>query len=284
MGRFAYVNGRYIRHNNAEISIDDRGLQFGDAVYEVYSYKNGKVIDDELHLDRLDRSLGEIGIAMPISRPALKTIVSRLVRMNNLKTGMVYFQISRGTAPRDHAVPEHKIIPNIIITTKDIPIADNSAMVQPINIISTEDNRWGRVDIKTTMLLPNCMAKTAGRDKGCGEIVFVRDGVITESGSSNFFFVDKDDNLVTAPLGNILKGITRTTLFEIAKKLQINVIEREFTLDEAKSAKEAFVSSATQIVKPVKKIDDATIGDGKTYKICSQLFDTYMADVPKCVD
>ncbi|MGB1361301.1 MAG: D-amino-acid transaminase [Alphaproteobacteria bacterium] len=284
MGRFAYVNGSYVEHYNASLSIDDRGLQFGDAVYEVYSYKDGKVMDDELHLNRLERSLNEIGIDMPMSRPAFKIIVSKLVKLNRLKTGLVYFQISRGTYPRDHVIPKQPLIPNIIITTKNMPIADNSKAVKPIKVISQDDIRWGRVDIKTVMLLPNCLAKTNGRDEGTGEIVFVKDGVVTESASSNFFFVDKDDNIITAPIDNILKGITRTTLFELAKQLKLNVIEREFTLVEAKQAKEAFVTSATQIVKPVYQIDDTKIGDGKNYPICEKLYDTYMAEVPKCTD
>ena len=281
MSRYAYVNGTYVRRNMAELSIDDRGVQFGDAVYEVYGFKDGKTLDENLHMDRLERSLGEIGIEMPMSRASLKIIVSRLVKMNGLKTGLVYFQISRGTFPRDHFIPEKRLIPNVIITTKSTPISPQMSDVQPINIISQDDIRWGRVDIKTTMLLPNCLAKSRGRDQGCGEILFVRDGFVTESGSSNFFFVDAENNLVTAPLGNILKGITRTTLMEIAEKLQINVVERKFTLDEVKSAKEAFVSSATQIATPVKKIDDTKIGDGKNYPICEKLYDTYMAEIPQ---
>ncbi len=284
MGRFAYINGSYKRHNQAEISIDDRGLQFGDAVYEVYSYQNGRVLDDDLHLNRLERSLGALGIKMPITRDSFKTIVARLVKMNNLKTGLVYFQISRGTAPRDHFIPKKKITPNIIITTKSMKIPDNSKMVKPINVISQDDIRWGRVDIKTVMLLPNCMAKTNGREKDCEEIVFVKNGVVTESASSNFFFVDSDNNLITAPTGDILEGITRNTLFDCAKTLGLKVIERKFSIEEARQAKEAFVSSATQIVRPIKKIDDSVIGDGKNYDICSKLYDMYMKIIPKIVE
>jgi len=284
MGRFAYINGSYKRHNQAEISIDDRGLQFGDAVYEVYSYQNDRVLDDDLHLNRLEKSLGALGIEMPITRDSLKIIVTKLVKMNNLKTGLVYFQISRGTFPRDHFIPKKKIIPNIIITTKSMTILDNSKMVKPINVISQDDIRWGRVDIKTVMLLPNCLAKTNGRKKGCEEIVFVKDGFVTESASSNFFFIDGDNNLITAPTGDILEGITRNRLFDCAKILGLNVIERKFIIDDAKQAKEAFISSASQIVKPIKKIDDNVIGDGKNYSICSKLYDTYMKKVPKIVE
>ena len=275
MGKVAYVNGQYIPHHQAKISIDDRGLQFGDAVYEVFSVFQGKSIDEESHMNRLQFSLNELDIPMPFTLKSFSIIIKNVMRKNRLKTGMVYIQVSRGTYPRDHYIPNVELIPNVIITTKNLPIETDSDKLKPIKVISAPDIRWGRVDIKTVMLLPNCMAKTEALKQGAIEIIFVKDGIVTESASANFSFIDTDGNIVTAPEGDILSGITRNTLIECAAKLQIKVIEREFTLEEVRNAKEAFISSATKLATPISHIDNVAVGNGQ-YPNVKRLYDAYV--------
>ena len=262
MGKAAYVNGQYIPHHQATISINDRGLQFGDAVYEVFAIFQGKKIDEDLHMKRLQFSLKELDIPMPFTRKSFSIIIQNLIRKNRLKTGMVYIQVSRGTYPRDHYIPNVELMPNVIITTKNLPIETNADKLKPIKVITAPDIRWGRVDIKTVMLLPNCMAKTEALKQGAVEIIFVKDGIVTESASANFSFIDTDGNIVTAPEGDILSGITRNTLIECAHKLQIKVIERKFTLEEVQNASEAFISSATKLITPISHIDNVAVGNG----------------------
>ena len=275
MGKLAYINGQYIPHHHATISINDRGLQFGDAVYEVFAVFQGKNMDEELHMDRLQFSLKELDIPMPFTRKSFSIIVKNLMSKNRMKTGMVYIQVSRGTYPRDHYIPNVELTPNVIITTKNVPIETNADKLKSIKVITAPDIRWGRVDIKTIMLLPNCMAKTEALKQGATEILFVKDGIVTESASANFSFIDTDGNIVTAPKGDILLGITRHTLIECAHKLQIKVIERKFTLEEVHNATEAFISSAAKLVTPISHIDNVAVGNGDYPKI-KRLHDEYM--------
>ena len=275
MGKFAYVNGQYVPHKNAVLSIDDRGLQFGDAAYEVYCVLGGNTVDKGLHLDRLESSLEKMGIALPMSRRALDIIIKNLLRKNNLKNGLVYFQVSRGTYTRDHCIPDEPLKPNMIITTKNIPIPFDFEEKKSIKVITQPDIRWGRVDIKTIMLLPNCLAKTEAYRQGSAEVIFVKNNLVTESAAANFWFVDAVGTLVTTPKGGILMGITRRTLIKCAKNLQMKVEERTFTLEEAMAGREAFISSATTFATAVSHINDKAIGAGEN-PIVSCLYAEYV--------
>ncbi len=276
MPRLAYVNHRYIPHSQAMLSIDDRGTQFGDAVYEVFSILNGRTIDMQAHIDRLHRSLQALDMPMPMSDKALHTICRQLVHRNRLKNGMVYIQISRGTMNRKHIYPTAVCLrPNVIITTHWLHLKSSSEQLTPIKIKSFEDTRWAGVATKTVMLLPNCMAKTEAHDSGYGEILFVKDGIVTECGSSNFFYLDKNEVLHTPPAGDILLGCTRHGLIACAEKLQIPVQETHFSLADAKRAKYAFISSASHFLCPVSHIDTTVIETGVP-KMLRRLFDLYI--------
>ncbi len=276
MPRFAYVNHQYIPHNQAVLPIDDRGTQFGDAVYEVFSILNGKTVDMRSHIARLHRSMKALDMRVPMSDKALEIVCQQLVKRNNLRNGMVYMQISRGTMNRKHMYPtDTPLIPNVIITTHRLSLKSSGHELTPIKIKSYQDIRWQGVGIKTVMLLPNCMAKTEAHDLGYGEILFVKEGIVTESGSSNFFYFDKQGILHTPPAGDILLGCTRHGLIECAKNLQIPVEQNHFTLADAKQAEFAFVSSASQFFCPVSHIDDTQITT-EVPEIWQQLFDLYV--------
>ena len=276
MPRLAYVNHQYIPHNHASLSIDDRGTQFGDAVYEVISILNGKTVDMQSHIARLHRSLGVLNIPMPMSDKALEIICAKLVKTNRLKNGLVYMQLSRGTMNRKHMYPtDVPLYPNVIITTHHMNLTCHSSQLKTVKIKSFNDNRWERVDVKTTMLLPNCMAKTEALDAGFGEILYVKDGIVTECGSSNFSYFDTNGVFHTAPPGDILVGCTRNGLIVCAKQLGITVEENHFSLQEAKNAKFAFISSASQFLTPVSHIDNTKIAT-EIPKICQTLFDLYL--------
>jgi len=265
MTRIAHVNGRYIRHSDAAVSIDDRGFQFADAVYEVCEIRDGAIVDPTLHFDRLERSLRELGIRMPSSRAALMVVVKETVRRNRVRNGSVYVQISRGQAPRDHAFPNPEVPPTVVVTAKPHDRAKAEAQAgQGIAVITLPDNRWDRVDIKSVGLLPNCLAKEKAHAVGAKEAWFVdRDGFVTEGASTNAWIVTMDGHLVTRPAEfGILRGITRTVLFAVAERLGLTIEERAFTPEEAKAAKEAFITAATTLVMPVVTIDGAVVGNG----------------------
>lgn len=265
MTRIAYVNGRYLPHANAAVSIDDRGYQFADAVYEVCEIRDGFVIDSGLHLDRLERSLRELSIRMPMSRSALLIVMRETAKRNRVKNGGVYVQVSRGVWPRDHAFPPADLPPTVVMTAKPHDRAKAEAQAaKGIAVVTLPDNRWSRVDIKTVGLLPNCMAKETAKQAGAKEAWFVdANGLVTEGSSTNAWIVTKDGKLVTRPAETgILRGITRTVLLKVAASLGLTVEERAFTVDEAKAAKEAFISAATTLVMPVVTIDGATVGNG----------------------
>ncbi len=278
MGTYAYVNGKYINHKKAALSIDDRGTQFGDAVYEVFSIIGGVKIDSTLHLKRLARSLGEIQIEMPFSAQSFNIIIDNLIGKNKLVNGLIYFQISRGTAPRDHNIPKQKLKQNVIITTKNINLPKSFSQVKPLAIKTAIDNRWDRVDIKTIMLLPNCLAKSHAVNQGFDEVMFVKDKIITEGAAVNVFFIDKNGTLVTHPMGGILMGITRKALIECAANLKIKVEQRKFSATEIYNASEVFISSATRFLSPVYRVDDKIIND-KVFPITNRLFNAYMKKV-----
>lgn len=265
MPRIAYVNGRYVAHAKAAVHIEDRGYQFGDGVYEVCEIARGFIVDMDGHLDRLGRSLSELSIAWPISRAALMVVVREVIARNHVENGLVYLQVTRGVAGRDHVFPASTVRPALVVTAKKI---DPNSYVRKaetgLKVITVPENRWDRVDIKSVGLLPNVLAKQEAKLAGAYEAWFVdRDGFVTEGSSSNAWIVTKDGVLVTRPAKHgILRGITRTTLLEVAGKLGIPVEERAFTVEEAKGAREAFFSSATTLAMPVVAIDGQAVANG----------------------
>lgn len=265
MSRIAYVNGRYVPHAQAMVHVEDRGYQLADAVYEVCEIARGYVIDMTRHLDRLDRSLRELRIAWPMHRNALVTILREVVRRNRVADGMVYLQISRGVAPREHVFPAANVRPALVVTAKrlDTAAAERKAAAG-IRVVTVPENRWERVDIKTVGLLPNVLARQKAKEAGAQEAWFFdRDGRITEGGATNAWIVTSDGKLVTRPADfGILRGITRTTVLDVAAKLGLAVEERSFSVDEAKAAREAFITSATSRVLPVIEIDGAVVANG----------------------
>ena len=266
MSRMAYVNGRYLPLRAAMVHVEDRGYQFGDAVYEVCEVRQGRLIDDRRHLARLQRSLGELQIRLPMSEAALGTVLREVVARNRIGYGIVYLQVSRGVARRDHAFPSPEVPPSVVVTARPLSARRNEALAAAgIAVIIVPDNRWGRVDIKTTGLLPNVLARQAAIAQGARDAWFVdKDGMVTEAASSNAWIVTEAGRLVTRPADHaILKGITRTVLFDAVKAQGLAVEERAFTLAEAYVAREAFVTAASQIVLPVVRIDGHVIGDGK---------------------
>ena len=265
MSRIAYVNGRYLPHSAAAVHIEDRGFQFADAVYEVCEIRDGAIVDATLHLDRLERSLRELRIAMPTSRGALLVVMREMAKRNRVRDGGVYIQVSRGQAPRDHAFPVPSVPPTVVMTAKPHDRAKAEAQAEHgIRVVTVPDNRWERVDIKSVGLLPNCLAKQTAKEAGAKEAWFVdRDGFVTEGSSTNAWIVTADGVLVTRPAeSGILRGITRTVLMKVAAAEGVRVEERAFTVEEAKRAREAFITAATTLVMPVVAIDEAAIGNG----------------------
>ena len=277
MGRYAYVNGRYVDHQQASVHIEDRGFQLADGVYEVVGIRDGKMIDEALHIDRLDRSLRELRIGWPVARGTLGFILRELMRRNSLRDGLVYMQVTRGVARRDHAFPTTPVKPALVITTKNTKHlgADPGPGVA---VKSQRDIRWERCDIKTIALLPNVLAKQAARESGAYEAWLVDEqGCVTEGASTNAWIVTSDGELITRQTDNgILAGITRHTLKALASSMQLKFVERPFTLAEAKKAKEAFITSATSFVTPVVKIDDDAVGDGKVGPTARRLREEYV--------
>lgn len=278
MSRIAYVNGRYAPIDAATVSIEDRGYQFADGVYEVLLVVDGRIWDEAGHMTRLARSLRELRIEAPMSDAAIRLIVREVVKRNRLTSALVYMQVTRGVASRNHAFPSPEVRPAFVVTAKRFDLEKaNAAAAKGVKVISAPDIRWGRVDIKTVALLPNCLAKQAAVEAGAQEAVLHCGGVITEGASTNFWMIDKDGVLVTHPLTNdILGGITRQTVIACAERLQIRVVERAFTVEEAKTARELFITAATLLVTPVVSFDGVTIGGGAPGPIARRLRETYL--------
>jgi D-alanine transaminase len=274
MPRISYVNGRYVPHREARVHIEDRGYQFADGVYEVCEVRGGRLIDETRHLQRLRRSLTEIGIRLPMSMSALGVVLREVVRQNRVADGLVYLQVTRGVAPRNHAFPAADTPPGIVVTANSIaPQKGDENAAQGIAVVTLPDNRWARVDIKTIGLLPNVLAKQKAREAGAFEAWFVdADGFVTEGSSTNAWIVTADGVLVTRHADQaILRGITRSVLFDLARGLGLAVEERPFSLAEARAAREAFLTAATMLVMPVVMIDDAKIADGRPGPLASRL-------------
>ena len=274
MSRIAYVNGRYLPHKNASVHIEDRGYQFGDGVYEVVLVLNKNLIDFEGHYTRLERSLSEISLDFPISETVIKQIFKRLVRSNHITNGLIYLQVTRGVADRAHQFPTN-VPPALVVTAKPTLITKTVAGKKAI---TTADQRWDRRDIKTIQLLPNCIAKQEAVKHDAFEAIMVmQDGTITEGASSNLWMVDKDNQLVTRQASNaILNGITKLSLTNIASIRQYKIVERPFTVEEAREAKELFVTSATAIVTPIIQLNDDLIADGNVGPVALALRSAYL--------
>lgn len=279
MPRVTYVNGRYLLHSRAKVHVEDRGYQFADGVYEVMASQDGMLVDAEAHLDRLGRSLDALRIGWPMPRATLAIILREVVRRNRLWRGggMVYVQITRGVAPRDHAFPASSIRPSLVVTARRAKPIDPKIGMHGVDVITMPDIRWGRCDIKSVALLPNVLGKQTAREAGAYEAWLVdREGCVTEGTSTNAWIVDDAGNLMTRHADSaILRGVTRLTVSDIAKSVGMTVVERAFTIAEAKAAREAFLTSTTGGVVPVVRIDGRPIGDGVPGPIALRLRDAY---------
>ncbi|ATU91675.1 D-amino-acid transaminase [Phyllobacterium zundukense] len=265
MSRIAYVNGQYVPHSEAGIHIEDRGYQFADGVYEVCEIARGNIMDMTRHLDRLGRSLSELKIGWPMGRKALQTVIKEVVRRNRVHNGLVYLQVTRGVARRDHVFPSADTPPAIVITAKRTdPQASAARAAKGIKVITVPENRWERVDIKSVGLLPNVLARQQAKEQGAHEAWFIDpDGTVKEGAATNAWIVTKDGVLVTRPAeSGILRGITRTTIFDVAKKLGLKIEERGFSVAEARQAKEVFMTAASTVVMPIVAIDGESVANG----------------------
>jgi D-alanine transaminase len=274
MSRIVYVNGRYLPRAQARVDVEDRGYQFSDGVYEVCEVRGSRLIDERRHLARLDRSLSELKIESPMPRAALGVVLREVVQRNRIRDGLVYIQVSRGVARRDHAFPAAGTPPSIVVTAKSIDIAANEKVAADgVAVITMPDERWARVDIKSLSLLPNVLAKQAAREQGAREAWLVdKTGHITEGSSSNAWIINRDGKLLTRHLDHgILPGITRAVLIESLKSHGVELEERAFTIEEAYAAREAFITSATQSVMPVVSIDGRPVGNGAPGLIATAL-------------
>ena len=273
----SYVNNKFCSLDNAQISVNDRGYQFGDAVYEVIYYKNGKFLDLEGHLRRLRISMSRIDFELEYSNSAIITIMKRLVAENNIKHGSIYIQVSRGEYSRDHSYFNMPLKPILVIITKKIK-EDFKTIIPGIKVYTTLDTRWNNPDIKTTQLLPNVLAKTKGVKNGFGEALFLdKRSYITEGSSSNFWILNKNNILITRSLdGKILAGITRDSILNCAKNKNIKVEEKKISLDNIKDCKEAFITSASSFVTPVIQVDNIKINSGKVGELSNLLRKTYL--------
>ena len=278
MSRIAYVNGRYLHFPNAKVHVEDRGYQFGDGIYEVCEVRGGRLIDERRHLERLKRSLSELRIRVSMSERALGVIMREVVARNRVSYGIVYLQITRGVARRDHAFPPRQVRPGVVVTARVLNKVRNEALAeQGIAVVTVPDNRWGRVDIKTIGLLPNVLARQAALERGARDAWFVdAHGMVTEASSANVWIVTPTGALITRHADNaILRGITRTVLFDAIRAEGLTVEERAFTPDEAYGAREAFITSASQIVLPVVRVNGRIIGDGKPGPVATALRRAY---------
>src|SRR3954471_13536973 len=279
MGRIAYVNGRFVPHAEAFVHIEDRGYQLADGVYEVWALFDGRLGDAEGHFARLERSLSELAIEMPMSRAALTLVLREAVRRNRVRDGMLYLQVTRGVAPRDHAFPTTPVRPAMVITVKAVDrVKDELRAAKGVSVVTTPENRWGRCDIKTIGLLPNALAKQKAREAGAVEAWFVDDlGFVTEGASSNAWIIDAEGRLRTRDTNaNILRGVTRSTLLSVINREGMEVDERPFTPADAVAAREAFITGAGTLVLPVVAVDGKPVGEGKPGPVATRLRRLYI--------
>lgn len=277
MDSIAYLDGDFMPLSEARISPLDRGFLFADGIYEVSAVLGGRLVDNANHLARLERSVGEIGIALPVTLERLVELERELVRRNELDEGVVYMQVTRGVADRDFAFPKG-VTPTLFMFTQRKAILASRTAETGIRVLSVPDLRWARRDIKSVGLLAQVLAKQAAQEAGCQEAWMVEDGFVTEGGSSSAFIITAGGALVTRPNSHaVLPGCTRRALLALAAERAIAVEERPFTLEEALAAREAFLTSASSFVQPVVAIDDTTIGDGTPGPSSRRLRELYIA-------
>jgi D-alanine transaminase len=277
MSRIAYVNGRYQPHRTAAVHIEDRGYQFADGVYEVVPVQRGKLIDEDLHLDRLEFSLGELEIVAPMERRALKLVLREVLRRNGIDRGILYIQVTRGVAPRDHKFP-FMVRPALVITAKRLKPLPSKYLEEGVGVITLPDLRWKRCDIKTIALLPNVLGKQRAAEEGAYEAWQIDpEGNVTEGTSTNAWIVTKERKIITRPLGHeILPGVTRRALLELLQATDFTLEERSFTLSEALAASEAFLTSSSVYLLPITRIDGEKVADGQPGDFSRRLRQLYL--------
>ncbi|MGC6475443.1 MAG: D-amino-acid transaminase [Parvibaculales bacterium] len=281
MAQIAYIDGHYLPLSHAGVNVEDRGYQFSDGVYEVFALRHGKLVDEEAHLDRLEKSLYELNIVSVMSRPALKLVIRETIRKNNLAHahgfGVVYLQITRGVAPRNHIYPDN-MRPILVITVRSQNPRDIEKIRENgIEVISHPDLRWARCDIKSISLLPNILARQQAKKAQAQEAWLVDEqGFVTEGAATNAWIVTQQDVLLTRQAeDNILPGITRAVLMDTLSELGLSIETRAFTIEEAQQAKEAFSTASTMTIFPVVRIDGKPVQNGKPGALSLQLFDAY---------
>ena len=280
MSRITYVNGRYVPHAQASVHVEDRGYQFADGVYEVCEIRSGELIDEERHLDRLGYSLSELQIIPPVGRAALKFIMRQVIHRNRVGNGLVYLQVTRGVAPRDHAFPKATRAA-LIVSARPLERAALDARAETgVKVITHPDERWRRPDIKSISLLPNILAKQAAKEQGAQEAWLVDDaGYVTEGSASNAWIITGEGTVVTRQADrSILRGVTRTGLLDVLAALGLKLEERPFSVSEALEASEAFLTGATTLVTPVVRIDGKPIGSGRPGKVVPRLRQAFIKD------
>ena len=281
MSRVAYVNGRYLPQREAAVNVEDRGYQFGDGVYEVVHVYDGRFIDEDRHLARLERSLEEIRLTQPMSRGSLRRVLREVVARNRVREGLVYIQVTRGVSRRDHPFPTKPVAPAIVVTTRRLPPFPKDVARWQATAITTPDLRWARCDIKSVGLLPNVLARQAAREQGAYEAILVNaEGMVTEGAATSVWIVDRNGTLRTRHLDHvILPGCTRGSLITLMQEAGIAFEERAFSADELRAARETFVTSATSYVRPVVRLDGKPVGDGEVGPVTRRLFELFARHV-----
>ncbi|MEO8715900.1 MAG: D-amino-acid transaminase [Acetobacteraceae bacterium] len=280
MSRVAYVNGQYVTQREASVNVEDRGYQFADGIYEVIYFHDGRMIDADLHLDRLERSLRELRLMPPMGRMAMVAVLTETARRNRVSNGIVYIQITRGVSRRDHAFPTHPIPPSFVVTARRTPPYPRDPVAWAASAITHPDQRWARCDIKTVGLTANVLAKQAAREKGAAEAFLIRDGMLTEGASTTVWVVDAEGRLRTRHLDHsVLPGCTRGALIAELQAEGITFEERAVSEQELRTAREAFITSATSFVRPIIRLDAVPVGDGTVGPVTRRLFDIFARHV-----
>ncbi|BBU96370.1 D-amino-acid transaminase [Providencia hangzhouensis] len=274
----AYVNGQFLPEEDASVSVFDRGFLFADAVYEVTAIINGKLVDFDRHMARLQRSCAELQLSLPYDLAELKQIHLQLVQKNNIEEGLVYLQLTRGNAhQRSFLYPDKQTKPTLVLFAQKTQIVENEKSKYGIKVVTVDDIRWQRCDIKTVALLAASMAKEYAKQQGADDAIFVKNGYITEGSSSNCFIINQQNQIQTRGLNNeILSGITRQAILQLAREQQIDIVEKPFSIDEMLEAKEVFITSATTLVWPVIMANNQFIGEGKPGKLAIRLREIYL--------
>ncbi len=291
MPRIAYVNGRYVPHNHAQVGIEDRGYQFADGIYDVVPIVKGTFIDEDWHWDRLERGLEELRISQPVSRKALSMIARRIAKKNMIQNGIVYVQVTRGEAPRNHKFPTTPVAPAMVVTGRHLQMPDDLSQPDMIDVITGPDERWARPDIKSISLLPNVLAKQAAAEAGAYESWLINDqGEITEGSSANAWIVRRDPDSGRVIIQThqtdqaILKGIVRTAIVALAEQHQWAIEEKPFSVKDLMAADEAFQSSSGNMIRPVRSVDGRTIGSGETGPVVQEILNAFAHHVNAQID